>query len=202
VAWLVAEAGFWLEANWAAATCREIHSDNRILVAGTARLVANKALGRTKLHHACLVGDTSRALALLDCGGMSRVRGADPNAITVCGTTPKGLCTTPLGLALLGVHATIARALVERGARIDADRYGNTFFRAPKGDAEARVREFELQRSRKSLLLELMRMPQVSAGEALILAIDLKLADVVREKLSEGAALDGRGRRRSRGKVF
>ena len=188
VAWLVAEAGFWLEANWAAATCREIHSDNRILVAGTARLVANKALGRTKLHHACLVGDTSRALALLDCGGMSRVRGADPNAITVCGTTPKGLCTTPLGLALLGVHATIARALVERGARIDADRYGNTFFRAPKGDAEARVREFELQRSRKSLLLELMRMPQVSAGEALILAIDLKLADVVREKLSEGAA--------------
>ena len=50
------------------------------------------------------------------------------------------------------------------------------------------MRELELQRSRKSLLLELMRMPQVPAGEALILAIDLKLADVVREKLSEGAA--------------
>ena len=107
-AWLLAEAGYWHEASAAAYTCRDLYTDERVLLGGAARLVANEKLGRTKLHHACLVGNLSRVQALLDCGLPSRIHSADRNAMTMDYRALDGTyhsSVTPLELAISGGHA-------------------------------------------------------------------------------------------------
>lgn len=180
--WLLAEAGYWSEANGAASTCREIYTDERVLLGGTARFVANKALGRTKLHHACLVGNMPRALALLDCGRPSFVDSADIKAETGRGDRQLSMMK-PLDFAVSGGHAEIARMLVSRGADIatvrlqrltPGRRLTRSYFRrmrsaAPSGSAAEAKSEAAVKG--KELLRELLRLPAVSAGGALKCAL-------------------------------
>lgn len=200
--WLLAEAGFWSEANGGASTCREIYTDERVLLGGTARFVANKALGRTKLHHACFVGNTPRALALLDCGRPSFVDSADVKAKT--GRFPEldgsyrlsGM--KPLDFAVSCGHAEIARCLVLRGADITSLQVRSLFpGRGPRrtrvtvqSDLEAEATRAAAAKS-EALLCELLRLPAVSAGGALKCALRNNLIEIVHENLVAGAIENG-----------
>ena len=191
--WLLAEAGYWHEANAAASTCREIHSDERVLLGGTARLVANKALGRTKLHHACIVGNVPRVRELLNCGLPSRAHSADPNAKTsrfpeLDGTYRLSM-TTPLDIALGNGQVEIARELVKCGAKLESARFlrfSRPRFSRPPSEEEERS-EREAMKKSEALMCELLRAPGVTAGTALKCALSNGLVEVVREKLAAGA---------------
>lgn len=192
-AWLLAEAGYWHEASAAASTCRDLYTDERVLLGGAARLVANEKLGRTKLHHACLVGNLSRVQALLDCGLPSRIHSADPNAMTAGHRALDGNyyhpSVTPLELAICGGHAEIARELVRCGAKPDLVqrlrpfryRYGRVH-----NEEEERI-EHEALIVSKTLFCELLRASNVEAGIALKKALEINIPEVVREKLMAGA---------------
>ena len=194
--WLLAEAGYWHEANAAASTCREIHSDERVLLGGTARLVANKALGRTKLHHACIVGNVPRVRELLNCGLPSRAHSADPNAKTsrfpALDGTYRLSMTTPLDIALGNGQVEIARELVKCGAKLESAhcsrflRFSRLRFSRPPSEEEERS-EREAMKKSEALMCELLRAPSVTAGTALKCALSNGLVEVVREKLAAGA---------------
>jgi ankyrin repeat protein len=204
--WLLAEAGYWLEASIGASVCHEIYGDERVLLGGTARLIANKALGRTKLHHACFVGNTPRALALLNCGRPSFVHSADLNIATArfpeLDGTYRMTNLRPLDFAVSGGHAEIARELVARGADITSlrlrllssqRRRRQGFIRDRKPDVEDEEGRADREATAKSkmLLCELLRLPSVSAGGALKCALRYNLIEIVHEKLADGAIENG-----------
>ena len=191
-AWLLAVAGYWHEASAAAYTCRDLYTDERVLLGGAARLVANEKLGRTKLHHACLVGNLSRVQALLDCGLPSRIHSADRNAMTMDYRALDGTyhsSVTPLELAISGGHAEIARELFRCGAKPDLVqrlrpfryRYGRVH-----NEEEERIEREALIVS-KTLFCELLRASNVAAGIALKKALKVNIPEVVRENLMAGA---------------